>query len=256
MRDVIIGMSMSNVRSFFVMTILPTLLLLMWALFPIKAKAEVEVTPPVQISGTPHNVLERPNKYRFQISPNDQYVVYVASIGESDKLHLFSVPIEGGDVIQLTPTSIDLVFDFKISPDSNWVIYRGNNGLHSVPVIGGENIRLDLARPVSSSIASVEFTPDSQNIVYHDFGALWSIGIDGSNATLLNANQPAEVAFDVGGFTLSPDSSTVVFALTEIDNTQHLYSVPVGQSNLIDLIADTSNVESFCVKIIPRMEAE
>ena len=233
------------------MNLKPILILLCTAFLSIPVAAEVQVTPPVAISAPGQAVLEAPNNFRFQISPDSEHVIYPVSTPGTGLVQLFSIPIGGGNAVQLSSAAVGSLLGYRISSDSNWVVYRTFNGLYSVPLTGGTSSRLDPVDRVQS-IDAFQFTSNSQHIVYNNgVGALWSVNIDGTNATHLNKNQPS-MAFDVGGFTISPDNSTVVFGLREFNNTQHFYSVSVGQSTLTDLITDFSNIESiFNVSFTP-----
>jgi hypothetical protein len=112
---------------------------------------------------------------QYQVSPDEQYFVYVADQDLNDAREIYSVSVDGSS----TPTKLndDLgigsdVNDFLISPDSSTVVYllgRVENGefftdLYSVPITGGTPVQLN---PEGEN-ARTDFviTPDSARVIF------------------------------------------------------------------------------------------
>lgn len=197
----------------------------------------------IEISGQDHRLDELIRSGNsIQFSNDNKKIVYKGIVDDPFYIGLYSTSPDGGNVTALTPENVN-VYEFKISPDSQWVVYRGANGLNSVSINGGVSTRLDTARPLADS-NGYQITPDSSHVVYLDIGSLWSVKLDGSEATHLNANLPPN-GFDVGSFSISPNSSTVIFPFMTVTHSNQLYKVEIGSSVLTPLISDTSDIESF-----------
>ena len=101
----------------------------------------------------------------FEISPDGQYVVYVADQQTDQAFELYSVHISGNSpplrLSGLLPSGSS-IHSFKISPDSNRVVYTAEQDtlgvveLYSVPIGGGTVIKLN-GELVSSGNVHGEF---------------------------------------------------------------------------------------------------
>jgi len=134
----------------------------------------------------------------FQISPDGNYVIYLADQNTDNVFELFSAPIDGSSAaVKLNGDLVsngNVLSSFKISPDSSRVIYQA----------------------------------DQNN---NDIFELFSAPIDGSaSASRLNSNLPS--GGDVlGDFKISSDSSHVVYLADQNNNqVNELYSVPINGS--------------------------
>ncbi|MEM7803201.1 MAG: hypothetical protein AAF633_28685, partial [Chloroflexota bacterium] len=109
---------------------------------------------PIKLS---HELLDTETIRFYEIAPDSQSVVYQTMPNGLGPYYpanrLFSVPISGGEAIQLSSTSGPdgggQVSDyFVISPDSRYVVYKSNaalaaaNEFYSVPLNGGDSIKL------------------------------------------------------------------------------------------------------------------
>ena len=133
------------------------------------------------------------------------------------------------------------VMDFKISPDSRYVVYKadpdadGINELFSVPVDGGTPVKLNVPLPPGFSISGFEISPDGSRVAYgvptgtpRSFD-LYSVPVAGPAEASVLLNGPMIEGGNVLSFQFSPDSSTVVYrADQETDGVFELYSVPAA----------------------------
>ena len=191
-------------------------------------------------------------------------VVYRADQDTAQVVELYSVPITGG-----TPTKLNgpmvaggdlgdaaafLSSSFSISPDSSRVVYVADQDtdnileLYSVPITGGTPTKLNGPLvAVGGDVFVFSISPDSARAVYlahqdtFDVFELYSVPI--LNGTPTKLNGPLVLGGDVGnvdaifssGFSINPDSSTVVYlADQDTDNVQEFYSVPISDANGLD----------------------
>ena len=148
--------------------------------------------------------------YDFSISPDGRRVVYrdgqkvTSGLIESQPYELYSVPIGGGTVTKLNSPLIPggAVYEFSISPDSSRVVYKDSQ------LTGGPE----------------PFDPYE----------LYSVPIGGGTVTKLNS--PPIPGMQVKLFSISPDSSRVVYrADQQTDGVYELYSVPINGGTVTEL---------------------
>lgn len=208
------------------------------------------------------------NIYQQQISPDSNWVVYRADHDTEDVRELYSVPINGStDPIKLNGPVIDggnIWYDYKISADSNHVVYRGEQDtdgiveLYSVPIDGSTP-----PTKLNQNLSSDEFTgyfhisSDGNRVVYtidneqSNVTGLYSVSIDGSAApTKLNGIELN--GSYIWGCQISADSSRVVFVAVQDYGSGHtgeLYSVPITGNTepikLDDAVTNGGEVKSF-----------
>ncbi len=230
----------------------------------------VKLNGPIQASG---NVLSGP-----MISPDGQWVVYIADQDVDGVDEVFGVPIDrslppvklnpplvaGGDVANY------LIYPWngpEISPDSTTLVYRADQDedevieLYRVPLDGSAPaLQLNAALVLGGDVTQVHVSPDSSRVVYTADQAtdgaveLYSVPLaGGSPPTRLTPAYPAGRGASLIGIT--PDSSRVVYvANQDTAGTYELYSVAVdGSSAPVKLNAPMTpggNVQSV-VKIAP-----
>lgn len=122
---------------------------------------------------------------RYQISLDNQRVVYRADQDFDGVFEVYSVPINGGTAIKLNGNTVTggYVSEFKISADSQRVVYRADqrtkdiHELYSVPATGGNVARINgnlyLAGPMvpNSYDFSFEISTDSQHVIFQAYQA-------------------------------------------------------------------------------------
>lgn len=183
----------------------------------------------------------------YQISPDGSRVIYLADQLQNFKIEVFSVPIEGpaGAGVKLSQTlpAGGFIYDFEISPDSQRVVYRGEQDtndvaeLYSVPIEGPASAGMRLNAPLVSGQdveSYIKITADSQRVIYvadedtDDVSELYSVAIDGSGLSL--KRNPTLVPggdVDDSEFEISPDGRHVIYVSDqETDERHELYSVP------------------------------
>jgi len=178
---------------------------------PIAGGGSVNLNPNLTIGGDDS----------FQISPNSQQFVYEVNQGVDNLRELYSVSITGGDPEKLNGSLADQgpVLDFKISPDSQRVLYVGSLGikLFSLSINGGTGTKLGDDISVNNVFNGNEYqiSRDSQKVIYlsdqdqSGVDELYIIDIAGGRVSKLNADLPFQS--DVDDFELSPDGKFVVY---------------------------------------------
>jgi hypothetical protein len=179
--------------------------------------------------------------YDLWISPNSQTVVFIASLGESGLQNLYSVPIVGGDKVQLNPSVVAggyLDLDVLITPDSAYVLYlaiqdvQNRRELYRVPIGGGPSVPLSGSLVSGGNVHSFLYEAGSQRVVFladnevNETFELFGVPIGGGPIVKLNPSLPA--GRDVQKFLVDPVGQRVVYtADQDIDNRIELYSASV-----------------------------
>jgi tricorn protease len=169
----------------------------------------------IQVTGDfpavrPHFVNAGEHIENANISPTGARAVFEAH-GE-----ILTVPVEHGDIRNLTKTTGVEERDPAWSPDGKWIAYfsdeSGEYALHLCPQDGmGEVKKIGLGNP-PSFFYSPTWSPDSKKIAYSDKRLnLWYVDIDTGKPVLVDTN-----LYDVGpgsGFdpAWSPDSRWIAY---------------------------------------------
>lgn len=197
----------------------------------------------------------------FKISNDSQYVVYLANQTINQVRELFSVSIVGGSPERLNPnlpTGGDVgetaqggdEGGFKISNDSQWVVYVADqdtnnvNELYRVPITGGASVKLNATLVGSGDVDVFGFqiSSDSQRVVYladqdvDNEVELYSVPLTGGGMPVkLNTNNLSGEK-DVLDFKISADGQRVIYmADTFIDEKVELFTVPISGGSAIKL---------------------
>ncbi len=174
------------------------------------------------------DVKERP---RFQISPDDNYVVYSADSDTDEASELFSVPLSG----VTPPVRLNTLFpsgtsisQFEITPDSKQVIYRFGQELHTVPIIGGLSTKLN-GPSVVGELGNFTLSPDGKWIVLLTLESgpdtiihLYSMPTSGGAITELTI--PTSKYYGAVKYRITTDSQRVILRDSLREN---LYSMPI-----------------------------
>jgi hypothetical protein len=149
---------------------------------------------------------------------------------------IFVSPIGGGFYFQVTPFrpgGLD-IYDFKISPNSNYIVYQaahkidGEFELFSVPIfgdgfeiLGGQTTgasnfrRLSLSSSNSAGVSAFQISPDSDYVVYSvaqknsNFSELFSVPISGVGDDQAKPNMICED--NITFFEISPKDNQIVY---------------------------------------------
>lgn len=180
----------------------------------------------------------------YQISSNSARVVYMGDVEVDEKYELFSVPITGGTVTKLNKTlgsslnSLQDVISFSISSNSTRVVYLADadtdkrDEVFSVPIAGGNSVKLSIPLQADQDAERVKITPDSNRVIYvvnKSPQELWqdefySVSITGGVSKKLNG--PLVQGGTVGYYNISPFSTRLVYAAEEdILGMPELYEV-------------------------------
>lgn len=193
----------------------------------------------------------------YKISPDASRVVYRSNQNDEDLFELFSVPIVSGNVIRLIdpppillppnrPRSRVIASDFKITADSNFVVYRGDSTtrrmseLFRVPITGTRFTRLSQQIDDDEDMSEFQLSGDGERVVYA-FGAnpigsgeiqvpatkLFEVSLAGNNRMDLTPSLAS--GEEISNIEYSPNNTQILFQkkLTSIDANQ-LFRVAVA----------------------------
>ena len=214
----------------------------------------------VKNDGTDHAVL-MPNFVntdslnRFEISPDSSRVVFSRDSG------IYSVPITGGASIPLNASPLPDKDNFKVTLDSQQVIYRNSSShISKVSITGSTPVQVSSNQV--NSFASFKLSPDGDHIVYSNrtpqsSRELYSISLATNIETkiALNLNNSGSLndIVSVDTFEFTPDGNQIVFLASVNSLTRGLYSAPISGGNLSTIVSFglSANTNSFSMKISP-----
>jgi len=135
---------------------------------------------------------------------------------------IFTVPVEHGDIRNLTNTPGVAERDPSWSPDGKWIAYfsdeSGEYALHLRPQDGmGEVKKINLGNP-PSFFYSPTWSPDSKKIAYSDKRLnLWYLDVDDGKPVHVDTNP-----YESGGFAIvwAPDSRWIAYT-RQLDSSLH-----------------------------------
>ncbi len=178
----------------------------------------------------------------FEIAPNSDYVVYLADETTHNQYLLYQAPIDGSatGTPLIPPSMIDPnenVSSFSISPDSQWVVYRGDFRvderfeLFSVSIADGVNFCLTPTIIDDGDVSSYQITPNSLGVVFiadrltDEVDELFGVFINGLGIRRLNDTLPD--GGEVSSFMISPNSQGVVYRADQSEyDVYNLYAIP------------------------------
>ncbi|THB81335.1 MAG: hypothetical protein D3926_02630, partial [Desulfobacteraceae bacterium] len=111
---------------------------------------------PLLATGYPLSDIKKDQDYSnlVGISPNGSHLVYTAKYGSQGATHLYSVPVDGGEPVRLSPDfpcggGVATGIQPEINATSTHVVYRARlsptdpDELFSVPITGGTSVQLN-----------------------------------------------------------------------------------------------------------------
>lgn len=134
------------------------------------------------------------------LSPDNQWLVFLAEYEADGQQDLYSAPINGGDIVRLNSLEDDFYNQdiwFKISENSETVVFSSNQAtewqqLYSVPITGGEPTRLTSTLTGNHDVEEFTIHPDG-DVVYAKIrdkdsmlNRLYAVSVDGSNLTAIS----------------------------------------------------------------------
>ncbi len=185
---------------------------------------------------------------QFKITPNNQYVIYVADEDSSDDDDLYRVPLAGGSgPVKLSDTSHDAWTGsdssgwkgFLLSEDGLKAVYRvwlnSEHVLYSVAISGSSPVLLDS----DHRIEYIKLSNDAQYVCYgKDFGwnssryvlNIYSVPMSGGAPEKLNTEVFSINTGYHPDFEILPDSSRVVYEnkLAATPTRVDVFSVPIA----------------------------
>ncbi|NOT29477.1 MAG: hypothetical protein HOP15_03405 [Planctomycetes bacterium] len=216
--------------------------------------------PPVRLDES--RVRGASTRSGFLVSPDGNWVAYIANQENLFEFELFLAPVTGAfPARKLNGPLVAAggVHFFRFSPNSKRVVYRatqdrvGSEDLHSAAVLAAEPpIRLNPDALTSSHVDSFEITPDGTSVVYRHYRTgnttleIFRVPIEGGAApTRLNAALVA--GGKVWSYAIAPDGSVVYTADQEVRNRKELYHATNGGAvtKLNAPLAPSQDVEAF-----------
>jgi len=198
----------------------------------------------------------------FQLTSDNQKVVFLSNRDNVEIPELFVVPVKGGTILKLNQTiaSGGKIADYKITPDGTRVIYLADvsgdetTELYSVSITGGTIA--SFSGEWTGYVKDFLITPDSQKVVFSTNNlATPPLTKKLFVAPVTGTEDPISIAQELGvnavilDYDISDNSNWVVFRATGIDPDPKLYGFDLhAASNLADL-AGIDKIDSF--KIAP-----
>ena len=208
----------------------------------------------------------------FQISPDNDRVIYRANQDDDNVIELYSVPINGpaSDGLKLNPNLVPGgdIADFTISPDSSRVVYRASQDtvqtveLYSVPINGpaDNGIRLNQTLANDGDVEEFEISADSNHVVYRSdmqtetIFELYSVPLTGPASSNVKLNGALVTNGKVRAFQLAPAGDRVVYlADQQTLDIIELYSIPIsGPANAAvklngNLLDNDGHIDAFAI---------
>ena len=174
------------------------------------------------------------------ISPDSSRAVMLSG----DYQGIYTVSINGGNPTKISKPNVvnGAIADFKISPDSSRVVYKGDvevdgqNELFSVLITGGPVTKLSAVIGHSGPLHDVslfDISPNSSRVVYvadaevDNRNELYSVLIAGGG--LVKLNDPLLANQDVLNVQTSPSSGFVGYFVDDwLNQTTEVYTSPIG----------------------------
>ncbi len=181
-------------------------------------------------------------RFGWQISPDSQYVVYVADVVVEGVNELYSAPITGSAPVKLSAPLVagGAVHRFAITPDSQYVVYSadqdvdGRVELYRVPIAGGPVIKLSGPMIAGGNVDIFKIDPDNVRVVYRadqttdEVLELYSAPIAGGSWVKLNG--PLVSGGSVtDAFAIEPISNRVVYqAYQDVSTRLEIFGVSIA----------------------------
>ncbi len=177
----------------------------------------------------------------FQISYDSGWVVYTADQHADGQLGVFSLPIQGGDFIELKRGSVSKM---QITSDDQYVVFWDGFRVTSVPLTGGPILQLnpaDSATVVRANDRSFRVSPDGRRVLFPADGE--TDGVRELYSTPLDRREPVRISQDlnavgndVSRFQVTSDGRFAVYlADHDNENQTELYSVATATGRITKL---------------------
>lgn len=193
---------------------------------------------------------------RFEISPDEDYVVMVTRAGINQPSELYSLALQGERTLRRLTNEFVVadgtLLDFQVS---QWIVYQilddesPRRTLYAVPIDGSSApVLLDVSfdrRVQSGRDAEFVISPDGSTIVY---GSTPSEDADGVNLyarSIDGSSEPVLLAESFHSWQLTADGTRVIVRKDSFEQSL-LFSIPVADpSAAVGLASDEMRVEQF-----------
>ncbi|MEP6903070.1 MAG: winged helix-turn-helix domain-containing protein [Actinomycetota bacterium] len=174
------------------------------------------------------------------LSPDGKLFVYSHIDGEQQSLWLGHV--DGGEPVQLRPSTPLSYFSLRFTPDASSIYYssgdeNGKSAIYKIPVFGGAPEKIEDTRYL------ITFAPDGKHFAFvrRDSASTKTVlamcEADGKNEVELAAS-PDKTNFVAGSVAWSPDGSQIAVAAgNETDNNYEILTINTTDGNIKTLTA-------------------
>lgn len=206
-----------------------------------------------------HSLGDSQDVSSYRLSPDGSTVVYSVMDITGLQSQIYSVPLNRSRTPVLLGQAAPLAGAYDVTADSRRVIFIGPSAevglydLFSVPISGGQALRLNDPLPENGSVVGFVLDSGGQRVVYQadqerdNAFELFSVPVGGGTAVRLNhdlGEQDTTLEFDI-----SASGDWLAYRAWNADlSTAGLYSVPVEGGTAVLLNADldgTPNVMGF-----------
>ena len=208
---------------------------------------------PADVCSSPYTFPVVGDVVEYQVSPDGQYVVFVADARQDEVFEIFSAPANGSAAPRRLnlplPPGGDVELGFRISPDGSFVVFLADYTInHSLSLFiaptagGGPATRLDQAVKPNEEPYEFDLTADGTRVAYAqktyspstDVG-LYVVSIVGGLVTRLTPVFP--ITGQLISWSVSPDSAWYAYVSDEdTDGLKELFAGPLdGSSSRVKL---------------------
>jgi Tol biopolymer transport system component len=185
----------------------------------------------VPIDAGPKDFSSYNSWYSPKVSPNGESIVFPAQKEGSAEVHLWTVPIQGGQARQLTTSPGTDLFP-NWSSDGKFVLFArqvksGESYTTSIYLVSAEGGQpRELASFDAGNVRTTAWSPDGKSITYVSDHRVWSASIEGGERRILAEAEPGQrvgsLAWSPGGdrFAYSNPMGIFVFSVEEGKTTK------------------------------------
>ena len=205
----------------------------------------------------------------FEITPDNDHVLYLLEDVNDFSRQLYKVPAGGGVSTPLGVPSVDIRLDY-ITPDSLYMVFAGNvlgNDIYSgnlfrMSLSDGSVVQLNEDFVSGGFVDFPVFSADGQTVIYDAVTTepelrvdIFSVQISGDDSVKLNPTLVAEG--NVSRKFIGPLEQFVYYVADQFVNEQHrLFRVPLEGGDSTELISNFIGGESISQNRIPVVNVD